>query len=224
MQLHVQCVNKTDRTLMFSWDMVSVCGYMYDPMWAVEVAAGKTANSSVDLDTYALEKMGVVSVDEVTFTLRAYDSENWMEAPIVQESYTIYPTGLTAETLVLPQHPDSASQVVIAEDENVRFVIEDVNVEDSTEYILSVYMENKTDRNLMYSWDLVSVNGQMIDPFWATYVAAGKRACSEISFFRSDLEESGIADVSDIEFTLMVSDYDNWEAGPLLEETYTYNP
>ena len=26
MQLQIQCVNKTSRALMFSWDMVSVCG------------------------------------------------------------------------------------------------------------------------------------------------------------------------------------------------------
>ena len=34
MQLGIQCINKTDRALMFSWDMVSVCGFMYDPFLA----------------------------------------------------------------------------------------------------------------------------------------------------------------------------------------------
>ena len=89
MQLQVECVNNTDRTLMFSWDMVSVCGYMYDPFWAEEVAAGKTAVSTVDLDTYALGKMGIDSVDEITFTLRIYDSENWMDEPLVAEVFTV---------------------------------------------------------------------------------------------------------------------------------------
>ena len=73
---------------------------------------------------------------------------------------------------------------------------------------------------------MVSVNGYLIDPFWAVSVAAGKRACSEITFYGSDLEANGIEEVSDVEFTLLVSDYDDddWEAGYLLEETYTYNP
>ena len=223
MQLHVQCVNKSDRALMFSWAMVSVCGYMYDPLWAVEVAAGKTANSTIDLDTYALETMGIATIDEITFTLRISDSENWMEKPIAEEVHTIYPTGLTAETLVLPQHPARDTQVVIADDENVRFVIEDT-LDASSSYTLQVYMENKTDRNLMYSWDLVSVNGKMIDPFWAASVTAGKRACSEISFYRNDLEANDISDISEIEFKLIVSDYDDWEAGNLLEQTFTYTP
>jgi len=223
MQLHVQCVNKSSRALMFSWDMVSVCGYMYDPLWATEVAAGKTANSIIDLDTYALEKMGVASVDEITFTLRISDSENWMEEPIVQQSYTIYPTGLSADTFVLPPHPESSAQTVIAEDENIRFVIEGFK-ESNTGVALQVYLENKTGRNLMYSWDLVSVNGMMIDPFWAASIAAGKRACAEISFSRANLEANGIGDVSGIEFKLIVSDYDDWEAPNLLEQVYTYNP
>ena len=222
MQLHVECVNKTGRALIFSWDMVSVCGYMYDPLWSVEVDAGKHAVDAIELDTYALEKMGVLSVDEVTFTLRIFDSENWMEAPLVQQTFTVYPTGLNADTLVLPQHMEHASHELVADDENVRFEIESAGTGKDGQFTLSVFMQNKTDRNLMYAWDLVSVNGTMIDPFWASFVAAGKNACAEITFYGADLENSGIADVTDIEFTLIVSDYDDWESGNLLEETYTY--
>lgn len=223
MQLQVQCVNKSDRALMFSWDMVSVCGYMYDPFWSEEVAAGKTANSTVYLDTYELEEMGIHSVDEISFTLRIVDSENWMEEPIVQQAFTIYPTGLNAETVQLPQRMPTEGQVVVAEDENVRFVIEKAE-DGASGYVLSVYMENKSDRNLMFSWDKVSVNGYMIEPFWATSVNAGKRACSAITFSRTDLGSNGIEKVSNIEFTLLVSDYDDWTADYLLDKTFTYNP
>lgn len=224
MQLRIQCENRTDRALLFSWDMVSVCGFMYDPFWAEEVAAGKTANSTVYLDTYELEQMDVTSVDEISFTLRVVDSENWMEAPLVEEACTVYPTGRNADTLILPNRSATEDQVVLADNEDLRFVIEWADQEDSSAYTVYVYMENKTDRNLMYAWDLVSVNDVMIDPFWAMSVAAGKKACSEVTFYRSELESNGIAEVSDIEFTLLVSDYDDWEADYLLEETYTYQP
>lgn len=224
MQLRIQCENKTDRALLFSWDMVSVCGFMYDPFWAEEVAAGKTANSTVYLDTYELEQMDITSVDEISFTLRVVDSENWMEEPLVEEACTVYPTGLNADTLVLPSRAPTEGQVVIADNEDLRFVIEWADGEDASAYTVYVYMENKTDRNLMYSWDLVSVNDVMVDPFWAMSVAAGKKACSEVTFYRSELSDNGITEVSDIEFTLLVSDYDDWEADYLLEETYTYQP
>lgn len=224
MQLHVNCVNKTAGALIFSWDMVSVCGYMYDPIWSVEVAPGKSANSIIGLDTYALEKLGISSVDEITFTLHVFDSENWMEEPIIQKVFTIYPTGLNAATLQLPQRPAAAADTVVADDENIRFVIESVDGESSSRYSLSVYLRNKTDRNLMFFWDMVSVNGMMIDPFWAVSVAAGKNACSQITFDRSDLEQNGIREVSEIEFTLIVSDYDNWDTDDLLKKTFVYNP
>ena len=222
MQLHVNCVNKTTNTLVFSWDMVSVCGYMYDPLWSVEVAAGKSANSVIELDTYALEKMGILSVDEISFTLRIFDSENWMNEPVLDEAFSVYPTGLNADTVSLPQRTVSPYDTVVVDDENICFVIESLQEDSDSRCTLFVYLQNKTDRNLMYSWDLVSVNGMMIDPFWATSVAAGKNACAEISFYRSDLEANSIQKISDIEFTLIVSDYDNWEAGNLLEKTYTY--
>lgn len=224
MQLRIQCENKTDRTLLFSWDMVSVCGFMYDPFWAEEVAAGKTVNSTIELDTFALEQMDVTSVDEISFTLRIVDSENWMETPLIEEAFTIYPTGLNADTLVLPNRAPTDGQVVIAEDDNLRFVIEWADEEDASAYTLHVYLENKTDRNLMYAWDLVSVNDKMIDPFWAVSVAAGKKACSEISFNRSELKDNGIETVENVEFTLIVSDYDDWDVPNLLEKTYTYQP
>lgn len=224
MQLRIQCENKTDRTLLFSWDMVSICGFMYDPFWAEEVAAGKTVNSTIYLDTYELEQMDVTSVDEISFILRVVDSENWMEPPLVEEACTIYPTGLNADTLVLPSRAPTEDQVVLVDNDDLRFVIEWADEEDTSAYTVYVYMENKTDRNLMYSWDLVSVNDVMIDPFWAMSVAAGKKACSEVTFYRSELESNGITEVSDIEFTLLVSDYDDWEADYLLEETYSYTP
>ena len=224
MQLQIQCENMTDRTLLFSWDAVSVCGYMYDPFWAEEVAAGKTSSSTVYLDTYALEQMDIISVDEISFTLRIVDSENWMEEPLLEEPFTIYPTGLNADTLVLPSRTPTEGQVEIVDNEDIRFVIEWADGEDPSAYTLHVYLENKTDRNLMYAWDLVSVNGKMIDPFWALSVAAGKKACSEISFYLSDLEDNGIEAVENMEFTLLVSDYDNWDIPNLLEETYSYQP
>ena len=222
MQLQVQCVNKTDRALMFSWDMVSVCGYMYDPMWSVEVAAGKAANSTISLDTLALEKMGISSVDEITFTQRIYNSEDWTEAPIIEKEFTVYPTGLDADTAVSPVRRDTQGQQVLAENEDLRFVIEKADDSKPSSYRLQVYLENKTDKNLMFSWDLVSVNGKMLDPYWAMGVAAGKKACSEVIFNRADLEDNGITDITEVEFTLTVSDYDNWSGEELLKEVYTY--
>ena len=114
-------------------------------------------------------------------------------------------------------------EIVYVDDENCTFKITDIEPDAMFGYTLKVYLENKTDVNLMVSWDVVSVNGFMCDPFWANSVQAGKKAVSEIWFSKDKFEELGIEDVEDIEFTLSVYDEDDWEAPRFVEETFTLN-
>ena len=51
------------------------------------------------------------------------------------------------------------------------FIIEDVEDEVSEYYTLNCYVSNNTGKNLLVSWDGVSVNGFMADPFWAASVS-----------------------------------------------------
>ena len=224
LQVHVLCENNSDNTLLFTWNNTAVCGYMYEPYWAEEVAAGKKVNSTIDFDTYELEQMGISSVDEIFFTLSVIDAENFLDAPLVNQGFRIYPTGKTADQVVYPEYVHKNGETVIAENDVLTFIIESVEDEVSEFYTLNCYLANHTGKNLMISWDSVSVNGFMVDPFWATSVAAGMQAFSQINFLRSDLEEQGIEDVSEIEFTILAYDNDNWDADYLLSETYTFNP
>ena len=224
LQIHVLCENKSDRTLMFSWNNVSVCGFMYDPLWAEEVAPGKKVNTTIGIDTYALEQMHVDSVDQIDFDLWVQDSEAFMDAPVVNAGFTIYPTGMTAETVKFPVYEPSETDTVIVDNEDLTFIVMNVDDELADYYTLNCYISNKTDKNLMISWDEVSVNGFMVNPFWAMSVAAGKQAYTEIIFYRSDLHEQDIEVVQDIEFRLQAYDNDNWDADYLLDEVYTFKP
>lgn len=87
-------------------------------------------------------------------------------------------------------------------------------------YCLNLALENKTeDQTLMFSIENASVNGYMCDPFWACEVTAGKKANSEVNWYKETLEENGITEVTEIEFTLWVYDSENWEADDLFNET-----
>ena len=223
LEMHVYCENKTDKSMMFSLDGVSVLGVMYDPFWAEEVAAGKKANSTIYFDTFELAEMGIDSVDEISFRLSVMDNDNWMDEPFVDEVFTVYPTGKTAETVVYPQYRHKNGETVIV-DGDLLFIVEKVDDVDSSRYVLNCYIANRTDKNLLVSWDGVSVNGFMVDPFWAAAVGAGKQLYTQIGFFRSDLEEQGIETVSEIEFTLTAYDYDSFDGETVLEQQFTYNP
>ena len=221
MEVEVTCVNKTQEKLVFSWNDVSVCGLMYDPCWAVTVPAGETLVSRVEIDTYTLETMGIRSVDEVTFQLNVVSSENWMDAPYVAEFFTIYPTGLNADTVVFPVREDLESQEVLVDDENMTFIIEYVEPLDLT-YVVRCYIENKTDGTIMTNWENVTVNGEAVDPFWTVLVAPGKGAYAQVVFNQSDLKSVGVETVEQIDFDLLAYRYDDWSE--LVYITATYLP
>ena len=219
--LDAVCANKTGQPLIFAWNTVSVCGFMYDPFWAQEVAAGETVNSTVYIATYQLEQYGITSVDEITFTLYIFDSEDFMAEPYVNDVFTIYPTGLTADTVVYPERAAVGGEQVVTDSDGVAFIIESFE-NDAGTCTLRCYLNNRTDAALMFAWEDVTVNGIAIDPMWAAEVAAGKQAYSEITFYSSQLEENGITDIGQIDFRLVVSDLEDWEAENVLDQAFTF--
>ena len=220
----VLCVNKTDLNLMFSWDNVSVNGYMIDPFFASTVAAGKSSNVDISFSNRSLENANIASIDELVFTLRVYDSEDWSADKLVESEFIIYPTGLDASGVVIPARINTANEKVIVDNENAAFIILSVENDPIWGYTLLCYLENKTTDTLMFSWDDVSVNGFMLDPFFAKEVQPEKRAYSSISFSNSGFEENGISDVEEIEFKLKIYDSNDWSAANLIEDVFTFTP
>ena len=133
---------------------------------------------------------------------------------------TTVPAATTQPETTAPQF----SEITLVDDENCTVIIKGVDANNIFGYTLNVYLENKTDKELMFSVDDVSVNGFMCDPFWASTVSAGKKANEQISFSESDFETNGIKEVSEISFTLNVYDNADWTADYLVEETFTVNP
>jgi hypothetical protein len=222
--IKVYCENKTDIDLMFSWDNVSVNGYMIDPFWASEIAAGRKSNTEISFSDSALERCNISSVDEIVFTLNAYDTNDWLADKLVKDEFIIYPTGLNADTVVYPERPSTATEQIIVDNESCAFIIEGAENDSIWGYTLNCYIDNKSSEPLMFSWDNVSVNGFMIDPFWSKSVQPGKRSYSDISFSTSRFEENGISDVEEIEFELRIYNSDDWTAPMIVEEKFTYAP
>lgn len=113
---------------------------------------------------------------------------------------------------------------VFVDDENCAFTISGIEPDGLFGYTLKAELENKTEETLMFSFDDVSVNGYMCDPFWACSVEPGKKAKSDISFSESDFEELEIEEVEEIEFTLTVYDENDWSAPDYVQQTFTFRP
>ena len=218
--------NKTsDKKLMFSIDDVSVNDWMIDPFFGKSVAAGKQANDSMRFSKDDFKECGIKTADKISLNLRVYDDDDWMADDLLNKDFTIYPTGMNEKDVKSPERPHGDKEVIVVDDENCTFVILGTYVDSIWGYTVSVYLENKTsDKTLMFSWDDVSVNGFMIDPFWATTVAAGCKKLSGIDFSDSDFKENGITDVTTIEYNLSISDDDDWMADDLVDDIFTYEP
>ena len=111
--------------------------------------------------------------------------------------------------------------ISIVDNQHCTVTITSVDADNKLGYTLNVFLENKTDKELMYSVEAVSVNGFMIDPFWAATVASGKKANETITFSGADFEKNGITQVSEISFKLKVYDNGDWNAEHLVSETFT---
>lgn len=121
--------------------------------------------------------------------------------------------------------PEFQAQTIV-DNEFCTVILESIDENGMWGYSWKVQLENKTDKNLMFSIDDCSVNGVMADPFWASSVAAGKKSNETVSWSSSLFEENGICsdNVTQVTFDLRVHDADDWSADNFVDDTFTIYP
>lgn len=87
--IKVHLENKTEKTLMFALDNVSVNGYMVTDLFAEEVSPNKKANASITIFSDDLDVNGITKITELEFTLRVYDYNDWAADALIENTYTI---------------------------------------------------------------------------------------------------------------------------------------
>lgn len=77
---------------------------------------------------------------------------------------------------------------------------------------VKVLVENNSSKNVLVTAESVSINGYMM-PYASLYaeVAAGKKANENLYFMTSELEQSGIETVAQMQFYIRISDADTWD-------------
>ena len=77
---------------------------------------------------------------------------------------------------------------------------------------IKVLVENNSTKNVLVTADAVSVNGYMM-PYASLYaeVAEGKKANESLSIMSSELDQSGIEVVAEMQFYIQISDSETWE-------------
>ncbi len=214
--------NKTDDvTLMFAADDVSVNGVMCDPLFATEVSPGM--KSYADVTFYSLEDAGINYIESVDMSFRVYDSDDWTADNYFEGTATLTVENTSTEEATYRRSSENGfTEVVIAENDNVRVTVIDYDEGALFGPAFTLYIENFSDKNVMVSADDVAVNGVMCDPFWATSVSAGKNSYSDMDWSDSTLEENHIDEIESVQFTLRVYDGDDWSADDLFKDTVEF--
>ena len=213
--------NRTDRNLMFSFEKTSVNGVMCDPFWAEVVNSGKKGNCEITWMRDALQKRQIEEVTQVDFTLNVYNDDDYTEAPLMHDPFTVYPLGEDKASEAV-REPAATDQVLVDND-SCSVIVTGFEPDNSWGFAMQLYLVNKTDKDLVFSADNASINGVMCDPFWADIVAAGKRSYTTVLWDKSALEENEIAEVEEISFPMII--YADDDIGsPIVEETFELTP
>lgn len=211
-----------DKTYMFTVETAAINGVQCDPLFASEVAAGKKANVNISFSDDTLKENGITEYTDIELTFRVHDSNDWIADAVAEETVHIYPYG--EDKAVQFVRKAQASDNVIIDNDYVTVIVTGYEEDEIWGYSVNLFLLNKTDKNVMFSVDEVSVNGYMADPFYATSVSAGKCAFSSITWFDSTFEENDITEVKTIDFNFTAHDEDNWFSDYFVNETITLNP
>ena len=221
--LKVTLENKSpDRNIMFSVDNASINGVNDDPLFAKSVAAGKKATGEINFSNSYLRENGILPVTDIELILRVHDDDDWSVSDYANTTVHVYPYGedKAVQFVREPQPTD----IVIVDNDYVTAIITGIDKDGFWGYTLNLYLVNKTDAGAMFSVENASVNGFMADPFFASSVTANKCKFASISWSDSALEESGIKDVEEIEFTFEADSSEDWSAPDYFKDIVKITP
>lgn len=90
---------------------------------------------------------------------------------------------------------------------------------------LTFIVENNRDAKMMFSTDNTSFNGNMGYGGLTQSVMPGKKSVVEYNIWNDDLEKAGMTyeDLTDIEFSLWIYDYDDYQAFDLKSDVFKIN-
>jgi len=222
--LNLYLENKSaDTNYMFAVSGCAVNGVEVLNLGAFSVPAGNVAFDKLYITDAILEENGITDFSDIYLKIRVFDSDSWDPDDVAEQGVHIYPKGQDkAEVFV---RDVKATDRIIADNEDITVIITGMSEDDllDTEE-LCFYFINKTNEDIMFSMQEVSVNDFKLDPFFSVTVQPGFSKFHNASWFEDDLEENGIDDIEKIEFTMVATDPSDYDKPDYMTEKVIYNP
>ncbi|MGX8688259.1 MAG: hypothetical protein ACSW8K_10735 [bacterium] len=155
------------------------------------------------------------AAEEVSSEEAAAPGQEETSAPAAEEKQEEAPA---------PAEDLSSYHQMLAESDDFKAELTGIDLNGMMGYTWNLYLENNTDKTLMYAAEDVSVDGIMCDSLFAEEVAPGKKANASLSLLRTELNRYGITDPTVVEMKLKIYDSNDWLADPLFYETVRVAP
>ena len=218
---HVRCENRGETTQLFRIPTASCRGWLLNADCALMVDAGETKDSDFNIWPSDLARCEMETLDELRFRLSVTDPDNYSAGPVAETDCVLYPTGLTEQELgPSPVHREWEHEAVCADTEDFLFAVCGQDADNIWTYNLTLYIENKSQQDLTFSWKDVEVNGQAADPWFYYTVPAGLKACFNLYFNEDEMKANNIEAIETVDFTLNVGPANSFET--LYSEAYSY--
>lgn len=196
--------NNTDTDYTIGCDALIVNDYMINDLFVSTVAAGKTANETVDLYSSELKAAGIENVGQIELYFHAYDDDfNYL----FQKEYAVI------ETSCYDDMDTSADEdgTELYNENGIRIVGKTVDENSFWGTSILLYIENNSGKNVGISVNDMSVNGVMMDPLFSTTVYDGKKAVDSITLFESDLQDNDIESIDSAELKFNIYNADSYQ-------------
>ncbi len=221
-KLNLQLENKSpDKKYMFSLQSSAINGVEIRSNFVKAIAAGKKANDDIVFSNKHIMKAGIQAVTDIELTFKVYDYDDWSSDDVVKDTFHVYPYGEEYATKYIRK--DKLSDQVLVDETKVKMILLNYRKEERS-YNVDLFLENKTDKNLMFAARDVSVNGFMLNPHFVENVGSNRCKYASMDWYNSKLKENGIDEVEDIEFIIKVYNGDDWSEGYIVDKTITLKP
>ncbi|HKL99858.1 MAG TPA: hypothetical protein VJZ06_08125, partial [Mobilitalea sp.] len=183
---------------------LSINGFMIEPVFSTEVAAGKKSNDSLAFYAEDLEASGIDKIASIELKFDIFSTETW--DTLVESDVIILETSIKGK---YEQKYDTSGKSIY-DDNNFKIIDKGLDISDEIMGPqIRLYIENNSNEGITVQVRDVSINGFMIEPAFSREISPGKKANDGISFW--DLEESDIEEITDVELKFDIFNTESWE-------------
>lgn len=147
--------NKTDMDLKFFFDNLTVNDLLYGQRFQLEVKAEQKGLLRITLDTDKLQKYNLTKVTKMAFRFYAKNTDPLYDDMFFDQTLSVFPLG---EAAYKPyQRLPGEADVTLLDNEYCSVTFVDV-ISNDTDFLCTVYVENKTDKNLLLIGKKLMIN------------------------------------------------------------------